>query len=288
MKVGIDSYCFHRYFGDIYDNQTDPGVRWTVDDFIRFAVAEQVAGVSLETCFMPALDQSFMRELKDKLDEAKLERVLAWGHPDGLEGGRNEAALDEMIAHIESARTIGAKVMRFVGASLMFKDEPHQPQLEKLIPMIQKATKEAEKIGVTLAIENHIDYTADEILYLLQNVGSDYLKVNFDTANLLRVNDDPVEGARKLGKYTVATHTKDVTAAKGISPKSWMFWPSTPTGEGVVDMPGVVKALAEAGYEGVLAVELDNLAQPWISQPAAEEEAVRLSLRYLRKLLAEV
>ena len=30
MKVGIDSYCYHRYFGEVYDNQQDPVVL-TVD-----------------------------------------------------------------------------------------------------------------------------------------------------------------------------------------------------------------------------------------------------------------
>ena len=28
MKVAIDSYCYHRYFGEIYPNlQADPGTR---------------------------------------------------------------------------------------------------------------------------------------------------------------------------------------------------------------------------------------------------------------------
>ncbi len=34
MKIGIDSYCFHRYFGEVYDNQQDPGRRITYEDFL--------------------------------------------------------------------------------------------------------------------------------------------------------------------------------------------------------------------------------------------------------------
>ena len=52
------------------------------------------------------------------LDEYKLDRVYAWGHPDGLEGGRNQKAFEEMMKSIEYAEAIGAKVMRVVGASL--------------------------------------------------------------------------------------------------------------------------------------------------------------------------
>ena len=34
MKVGIDSYCYHRYFGEVYPDQQDPGVRWTFQDLV--------------------------------------------------------------------------------------------------------------------------------------------------------------------------------------------------------------------------------------------------------------
>ena len=97
MKVGIDSYCFHRYFGEVYpDVQTDPGVRWTAFDFVSFARSLKVDGVSLESCFLPTLDRSFLGELRSALDEAGLERAFAWGHPDGFEGGRKPEMLDDL------------------------------------------------------------------------------------------------------------------------------------------------------------------------------------------------
>ena len=35
MKVGIDSYCYHRYFGEIHPDQEHPGVRWRSQDFLN-------------------------------------------------------------------------------------------------------------------------------------------------------------------------------------------------------------------------------------------------------------
>ena len=87
MKVGIDSYCYHRYFGEIYPDQTDPGLRWTFRDFVRRAVELAVDDVSLESCFFESLDPGYLSELGAVLDEKGLSRVLAWGHPDGLEAG---------------------------------------------------------------------------------------------------------------------------------------------------------------------------------------------------------
>src|SRR5438093_6979941 len=58
MKTGIDSYCYHRYFGEIYPDQTDPGQRWTFRDFVKRAVELKADGVSLESCFFESLDWS--------------------------------------------------------------------------------------------------------------------------------------------------------------------------------------------------------------------------------------
>ena len=34
MKVGIDSYCYHRFFGEVYSQQRQPARRMTLEDFI--------------------------------------------------------------------------------------------------------------------------------------------------------------------------------------------------------------------------------------------------------------
>jgi hypothetical protein len=49
-----------------------------------------------------------------------------------------------------------------------------------------------------MAIENHIDFTTDEMLRLLTDVNSPWLGVNFDTGNFLRILDDPIKGMAKL------------------------------------------------------------------------------------------
>jgi len=96
-----------------------------LEDFLRRAHELEVGGVSSESCFIPRLDTEYLAHVSDLLDEYHLDRVFAWGHPDGLEGGTNEAAYREMIGSFESARSIGAKVMRVVGSSLRFRNQPH-------------------------------------------------------------------------------------------------------------------------------------------------------------------
>jgi 3-oxoisoapionate decarboxylase len=283
VKTGIDSYCYHRYFGEIYPDQTDPGRRWTFHDFVNRAVQLKVDGVSLESCFFESFDKGYLAEMKAVLDKKNLERVLAWGHPDGLEAGRNEKAWREMNALIPNARHLGADIMRMVASSLKFRYEPHPPQIKAVAKMLKESVKIAQDEGVVLAIENHIDYTSAEILEILERVGSESLKVNFDTGNTLRMMENPVTAARRLGPHTVATHTKDVEACPRVAPEEWFFFSSVPVGTGLIDMPGVVEALQASGYQGVLAVESDHH-----KDNQDEDKLVAKSIAYLKKLLREL
>jgi 3-oxoisoapionate decarboxylase len=283
MKVGIDSYCYHRYFGEIYPDQTDPGVRWSFHDFVRRAGQLGVDDVSLESCFFESLEPSYLSDLGAALDENRLSRVLAWGHPDGLEAGRNEQAWRDMNALIPKANCIGAKIMRIVASSLMFRFEPHGPQIEAIVRMLKESVKIAQDHGIVLALENHIDYTSAEILEILERVDSPALKVNFDTGNTLRMMEDPVAAARRLGPHTVATHTKDLDVCRYVRPEEWYFFSSVPVGTGLIDIPGVVRALQESGYTGVLAVESDHH-----KDHQDEDALVAQSIAYLKNLLKEI
>jgi sugar phosphate isomerase/epimerase len=283
MNVGIDSYCYHRFFGEVYPDQKDPGIRWTFRDFARRAAELGVDGVSVESCFLESLEPGYLDEVRGILDEKKLDRVLAWGHPDGLEAGRNQTAWREMNALIPKARRTGAAVMRIVASSLLFRNEPHGPQIEAVVAMLKKSIRIAEDHGVILAIENHIDYTSAEIVEILDRVGSKALRVNFDTGNTLRMMEDPVAAARRLAPYTVATHTKDLDACRHVRPEEWYFFSSVPVGTGLIDMAGVAKALKAGGYDGMLAVESDHH-----KDNRDEDRLVAESVAYLKQLVATI
>ena len=283
MKVGIDSYCYHRFFGEVYPQQSPPPRRLSLEDFLSRAKELEVDGVSLESCFFPRFDSSYLAGIKKLLDGFGFDRVYAWGHPDGLEGGLNESAFEEMVGSIEHARAIGADVMRVVGSSLRFRNQPHQPQLERLARMFSDAVKVAEKNDVRLAVENHIDFTSDEMLHLVTEVDSPFLGINFDTGNFVRLLDDPVKGMEKLAKHVYATHIKDLKPQKGVAADEWYFFSCAPVGEGIVDNLQLARLLASVGYQGFLAVEIDFLHPDYGGD---EDAAVAQSVRELKRIAA--
>jgi sugar phosphate isomerase/epimerase len=285
LKVGIDNYSYHRFFGEVYPQQSAPDKGMTTDNFLKRAKALGVDGVSLESCFIQSFEEDYLRELKNKLDEYGFDRVWAWGHPDGLEGGKNEAMLDDMIDHISYAKKVGAPVMRTVGSSLAFRFEPHGPQLEKLTKMFKEAVKVAEDLDVKLAVENHFDFDSDEFLALLEEVDSEYFGLTFDTGNFMRLLDEPVKAMEKLGKYVYATHIKDIKITPGVAADEWFFFSSVAVGDGYINMPVLAKMLKDLNYPGLLAVELDF---PHPEVGINEDAAVEKSVKYLQNLVANL
>lgn len=281
MKIGIDSYCFHRLFGEVYPEQQAPERLLTFETFLAELSKWNIDGVSLESCFIPNFDEAYLASVKAKLDGLGMDRVYAWGHPDGLEGGSNDWAFEEMLSHIKNASLIGAKVMRVTGSSLRYRFEPHGPQLEKLTEMFTKAVKVAEAYDIKLAIENHIDFNSDEILQLLKDVNSTHFGVNFDSGNFLRVTDDPVEAMEKLAPYVMATHIKDLKPVKSFPIDKWCYFACVPTGQGLINNQALHDILLKHHYNGFLAVEIDMLHPDY----AGEEEIVlKQSLEELRRI----
>jgi sugar phosphate isomerase/epimerase len=285
FKIGVDNFSYHRYFGWIMPGQSDPGRRWTLDDFLKRAGELELDVVSLETCFLPPLERPFLESLSKKLSDRKLEGILSWGHPRGLETGKNPAAAGDLKKTVEAASFLGTRVMRIVCGGLTDRvQEPVPLQMERVLKILPGLVEYAQAQDVVLAMENHLDFTADEQLEILQKIDSPYLRVTLDTGNNLRNLEDPMEVVRKLAPYTAATHIKDIMATgKGNPATEWRrFWPSAPLGRGIIDLAEVVRILRQNNYRGALNVEIDFLDPRWPD----EDEAVAESITYLRKITA--
>ena len=281
MKLAIDSYCYHRYFGECYPGlQRDPGRRMTVWDFIERARKLAVQGVSIESCFLPPINDQLLGRLRDKLDEYRFDRVWAWGHPDGLRSGSDEAAARDLVRHLAYAKRLGARVMRIVGGSRRTRPSSWSVHKRRLGRMLARLVGPAEEHGVVLAIENHIDMLSAELGDLITSIDSPWLGVCFDTGNNLRLFEDPVTVAETLAPFARATHIKDIGVLRG-NPKEFAFWPSVPLGRGLVDLKAVLRALRKARYKGLLAIEVDVLHP----DHGEEDRAVAGSVRHLRELM---
>lgn len=193
MKIALDSYVYHRHFGEIYPNlEIEPQVKLNFWQMLQQAIDFGLEGISIESFMFPNPSSDDIYKLKHILDQHHLELVWAWGHPSGFENGANSKAMIDFEKHVLIARKLGAKVMRIcAGGRKTRPNATWQEHKNALLPLLQQATDFAVQHNLILAVENHVDFYADELVDLVQSIGSDYFGICLDTANNLRMLEDP-------------------------------------------------------------------------------------------------
>ena len=267
MRVGIDTYSYHRFFGEIREGEEDPGTRWTTWDFLSRAAELGVDGVSLETCYLDLDDLDFRERLALTVDDADLEAVLAWGHPGGLEMGTSQERLEDLLRVIDIAAAMGVPLVRMVvGTFTHWGKEPPHVSVERLVPRVRAACRHAGDAGVRLSIETHTALPVEALADLVRRVEAPNLGVVLDTANVVRVGSDLLEASRLLAGFTDMVHMKDLDLLEADLGDPGGWWPCTSLGAGDLDLQGVLAELRSAGFDGLACVELATLP------PGSDEE----------------
>jgi sugar phosphate isomerase/epimerase len=132
---------------------------------------------------------------------------------------------------------------------------------------MQALAPRTEGEGVTLALENvgrGCGRSAQELIYLVDNVNSPAVKAYYDLGNATAFGFDPPTEIRQLGSRIAAVHVKEREADL--------------LGQGTVKIPESLEALAQVGYAGDLVLETSPTDDP--------VAAARYNLKYLRELTA--
>lgn len=156
--------------------------------------------------------------------------------------------------------------------------------LEKL----EVAVPVFEKHQLTLALENHKDWTLDEYVNLFEQYSSEYFGACLDFGNNLSLLDDPMETISAVAPYAKATHLKDIA----LSPDSDGFLLSeVPLGQGVLDLAQAVEILRAANPKIRFSLEMitrDPLKVPcltdryWVTFPRRNGLHLARTLRFVQ------
>lgn len=197
------------------------------------------------------------------LDEARKHKLrLAGAYLDILHVNclkNDKLALEWVSDGIRITRRLNARVLLVVFFGKCALSTPQE--LDAVTGAFKELAPEAERAGVTLGFENTL--SAEDSARVLDRVGSKALKVYYDVGNSTNMGGfDAVKELRWLGRERICqVHLKD----KGY------------LGEGKVDFPGVVRALADIGFTGFANLETS-------SPSGSVENDLRRNLAYLRRL----
>ena len=109
------------------------------------------------------------------------------------------------------------------------------------------------KYKIPLALENHKDWTADEMVELMKSHPSEYLGVCLDFGNNIALLDDPINVTEMLAPFTIATHVKDM----GVEWFNDGFLLSEMVlGQGFLDLPRMISIVRRARPATRLSLEM--------------------------------
>ncbi len=108
---------------------------------------------------------------------------------------------------------------------------------------IEQALPLLDRYRIPLGLENHKDWTTDELAALIAKYSSEYFGACLDFGNSISLLDDPMYVARKLAPHAVVTHVKDMA----VSPTDDGFLLSeVPLGTGILDLQAMIDLVRQA------------------------------------------
>jgi 3-oxoisoapionate decarboxylase len=211
----------------------------------------------------PELDHDRLAGFRRSADEQGLYLEVGLPSPNPIRRGRE---LGHAVSAAEHARALEAQLeavaaldCRYARAYVgdrhdRFRSDVSWPdQVAATIEVLRLLTPRLLALRLTMAIETHADFTASELLELLDRLDSQAFGVTLDTGNLLMRLDDPVEAVAKLAPRVFSTHIKDAVLA---FTSRGLCWQARPVGSGILPFPDMLALLIQARPELPLTIEI--------------------------------
>jgi sugar phosphate isomerase/epimerase len=281
--LGADTLCWHLRLetGDI-------GLEQVLDE--TASAGAEYLQLTLHHARERSVDD--LARLARRADDLGL-RILASG--DFLGGARfgdePSVAAERVNGWLERAVALGSPILRvtsgFYRADLATQPGAIEAERRWVIEALRAALPAVRDARVTLALENHADFSASEYRSIFHAVADEQVGVFLDVINPVAALEDPVPVVQELAPFAVAGHVKDfelesILTEGGYHRRGFSVLYRYP-GEGVANLAAIWSALGTAlqGRELRLAVEgLDNRADV-----RDQVERLRGSFEHLRGLL---
>lgn len=190
---------------------------------------------------LASLEAAYLKRLRDRAGELGMYIEVMAELPKSTE----DEAFERTVA---AAKNVGALCIRSAALGgrryeTFSQLSDWQDFVRRSLAAIDRALAIATRQRVLLAIENHKDWTADELAALMKDRSSEYLGVCLDTGNNIALLDSPARAIETLAPYAMCTHLKDMA----VEPCADGFLLSeVPLGEGIVDLSAAVAAIRRA------------------------------------------
>jgi sugar phosphate isomerase/epimerase len=229
--------------------------------FLAFCRERGAAGAQVP---IGVRDSAYTKALRRQLDEHHLYLEGSLRMP------RDKADVERFEAEVRTATQAGAAVVRTVMLSgrryEVFKEaKEYRAFKEQSRQSLRLAEPVVARHKVRLAVENHKDFRAAELVELLRQVGSEWVGACVDLGNNVALLEEPADVIRALAPWAFACHFKDMAVAE--APDGFLL-SEVVLGEGFLDLKAAVAVLRKARPELHFSLEMitrDPLRVPCLS-----------------------
>lgn len=165
-------------------------------------------------------------------------------------------SIDYMRKCLDNAAVLGAPVVLVVPDQSLFGQE-REDSLARFIDSIDAvaayaAQYESIRLGIEILYYDETDFvnSADDALYIMDQLNHENLGVVLDTGTLNLSKEDPAEMFAKLGSRVLQIHASDNHGAEHQE--------NLIPGEGNYDFKELGRVLKEVGYDGFVSAELSK------------------------------
>ena len=218
-----------------------------------FNILEHCHGLGLGAVRMnlPSTDPEAVRQLRKKLDSYGMRVIISLAPP------KEAGALPQYEAGVRAVSELGAVTTHASFTARRYEEfdtfEAFKASFERHQRSVELAEPVLRKYKVKLAIENHKGWRAAEHAAWIKRVGSEWVGACYDFGNNMALCEDPAETLRLLAPVTIYVSFKDMA----VAPYDEGFLLSEMAlGEGMLDIPGMVKVLQQKDPNMIFALEM--------------------------------
>lgn len=256
----------------------------SIYEWIELASELQIDGLEFYNDFADVKDPSNWPKIRKAVEDTGMVIPMMCASPDFTipDPVGRAREVEKEIASIQMSAELGAKYCRVLSGQRR-KTITREEGLGYVVESIEACLPEAERLGITLILENHYkdDFWTepefaqmmDVFVELVNRIQSPWFGVNFDPSNAIAAGEEPLELLQKVKHRVVTMHASDRYLANGTiedlrreeggSAGYVSFFKHGVIGKGLNDFDAIFSTLKSVGFDGWISIEdgIDGMDQ---------------------------
>lgn len=256
----------------------------SIYEWIDLAAELKIDGLEFYNDFADVKDPANWPKIRRAVEATGMVIPMMCASPDFTipDAAGRKKEVEKEIASIRMSAELGAQYCRVLSGQRR-KTITREEGLGYVVDSIEACLPEAERLGITLILENHYkdDFWTepefaqmmDVFVELVGRIDSPWFGVNFDPSNAIAAGEEPLELLEKVKHRVVTMHAsdrylangtiEDLRAQEGGTAGYVSFFKHGVIGKGLNDYDAIFATLKSVGFDGWISIEdgVDGMEQ---------------------------